>query len=434
MSESEQASPRPVRKKPRRRGNGEGTIAKRIDRRERKDGTIVETARYSAAVTLRDGSRKFLYGKTREDVRDKLARAIETVRAGRKIPSDRLTVAAFLDQWLEDSARPKLKPTTYHSYERLIRTHIKPALGARPLARLAASDVQTWLNETSAAGLSPRTCQYLHAILRAALNRARKWQLIGENVALLVDPPRGAKPEIHPLSPADAAAFLAASSGHLYEHLYAFLLASGLRLGEALALRWEDVDMDARQLRVRHTLERLPRTPWRLAEPKSASGRRAVPLIGPALVALRAQRARQAEQRLGLGPDWHDFGFVFTSTVGTPLDGPNVYHHFKAILSKLATGRYLAAGEPHGPGRPALARWLLEQPDGRHLLDHRLHDLRHSTATYLLAAGVPARVVMELLGHSQISLTLNTYSHVLPTMLDDAAARLEAVFPTAAAR
>ena len=123
------------------------------------------------------------------------------------------------------------------------------------------------------------------------------------------------------------------------------------------------------------------------------------------MASLKSQRAHIAEQRLAVGPAWQDLDFVFPSAVGTPLDASNVHHQFKKLLAR--------AGLPS---------------------THRPHDLRHSTATYLLAAGVPARVVMELLGHSQITLTLNTYSHVLPTMLDDAAARLEAVFPTATQR
>ena len=183
------------------------------------------------------------------------------------------------------------------------------------------------------------------------------------------------------------------------------MLASGLRLGEALALRWRDADLDAKRIRVEHTLEHLRRHPWRLTEPKSASGRRTVPLIGPGVATLRSQRARIAALRLAAGPAWNDLDFVFPSAVGTPLDGPNVYHQFKKLLVR--------AGLPSS---------------------HRPHDLRHSTATYRLAAGVPARVVMELLGHSQISLTLNTYSHVLPAMLEDAAARLESVFPVPSAR
>jgi integrase len=264
-----------------------------------------------------------------------------------------------------------------------VQRHLKPALGTRPIARLTAPEVQAFLNEKAASGLTPRTVQYLHSILRAALNRAVKWQIVSRNVALLVDPPRGGRPAIRPLAPAEAAVFLAAARGHSHEHLYGFMLASGVRVGEALALRWCDVDLNARRFRVEHTLERLNGRPWRLTEPKSKSGRRTIPLIGPAVTSLKSQHARIAELRLASGAGWHDLDFAFPSAVGTPLDVSNVYHQFKRLIVR--------AGLPSS---------------------HRPHDLRHSTATYLPAAGVPARVVMELLGQSQISLTLNTFSHV----------------------
>jgi len=295
-----------------------------------------------------------------------------------------------------------VRPATYASYQRVVQLHLIPGLGHLRLARLSALEVQRYLNQKTEDGASPRLVQYIHSILRNALNRAVKWQLVPRNVATLVDPPRGGGVAIHPLAPDAAARLLEAGRHHPHEYLYALMLATGLRVGEALALRWQDVDLDKGLLGVRHTLERLPGQPWRLTEPKSASGRRTIPLIGPAMVALRAQRARQAETRLHLGEAWQDHGFVFSSGLGTPLDGMNVLHQYKKLLA--------IAGLP---------------------TTHRLHDLRHSTATYLLAAGVPARVVMEMLGHSQISLTLNTYSHVLPAMLDDAAKRLEAIFPTA---
>ena len=377
-------------RRPTKRGNGEGSVY--YDERLKI---------WRGTVQVGSGKRRHLSGKTRQEVAQKLVAAALEIQQGFLPPNQRLTLAQYLDQWLEQSAKPRLKATTFESYTHYIHKHINPALGSRPIAKLTAQEVQAFLNQKANSKLRPRTVQYLHGILRAALNRAVKWQVIPRNVALLVDPPRGSRPGIQPLGPEAAAQFLSAAQGHCYEHLYAFLLASGLRLGEALALRWQDVDLSNKRIRVNHTLEHLRGHPWRLTEPKSASGRRTVPLIGPAVSNLKAQHVRIAEQRLIAGPAWQDYGFVFPSAVGTPLDASNVYHQFKKLL--------LRAGLPS---------------------THRPHDLRHSTATYLLAANVPPRVVMELLGHSQISLTLNTYSHVLPTMLDDAAKRLEAVFPT----
>lgn len=205
---------------------------------------------------------------------------------------------------------------------------------------------------------------------------------------------------MHPLAPADAQRFLRAAEGHRLEHLFAFMLGTGVRLGEALALRWSDVDLDTSRVQVRHTLERLAGQPWRLGDPKSEKSKRIVPLIGPSLAALRAQRAAVVTARLQLGAVWEDHDFVFPNAIGGPLDGTNVYHEFKKLLR--------AAALP---------------------TSYRVHDLRHSTATYLLAAGVPDRIVMEILGHSQLSMTMR-YQHVLPAMLDEAAARLEAVFPS----
>ena len=189
--------------------------------------------------------------------------------------------------------------------------------------------------------------------------------------------------------------------GHRHEHLFAFLLGTGLRIGEALALRWSDVALDDDVITVRHALERIPGRPWRLSVPKSENGKRLVPLIGPTADALRAQRTLMLEMRLTAGAVWHDLDFVFPTAVGTPGDQSNVYNQFKKLLRQA------------------------DLPDF-----YRVHDLRHSTATYLLAAGVPDRLVMGIMGHSQLSMTMR-YQHVLPSILKEAAARLEAIFPTA---
>jgi integrase len=243
--------------------------------------------------------------------------------------------------------------------------------------------------------LNPRTVLHAYAVLRVALNRAAKLQLVPRNPVLLVDPPKLATTEIHPLSPAQASQLLAAARGQRYEHLYALLAATGLRLGEAQSLRWQDINLAGGHLRVHHTLEWMHGRPWRLAEPKSARGRRVVPLIGPAVAALRAQREQQANDRRAVGADWQDHQFVFTNPVGEPVTASTVDKDFKRLL-KLA-------------GLPT---------------NHRVHDLRHSTATYLLGAGVPERIVMEILGHSNLAMT-HHYQHVLSGMLADAAARLE---------
>lgn len=252
------------------------------------------------------------------------------------------------------------------------------------------------MNRKLAAGLSPRTVQYLHAILRRSLRQALRWGLVTRNVATLVDAPRVRRPEIRPLTPDQARTFLDAVAGDRNEALYTVALAVGLRLGEALGLRWDDVDLDAGETHVRHTLQR--RGPgWELVEPKTNRSRRTVPFPGVVLTALRAHRTRQLKERLWAGTRWQEHGFVFTSTIGTPLTGSGVSAQFHAVL--------VAAGLPH----------------------QRFHDLRHACASLLLAQGVAPRVVMEILGHSQISLTMNTYSHVIPDLTRDAADRMDSL-------
>ncbi len=373
-----------------RRGNHEGGVYQR-----QSDG------RWCASVSLEGGRRRVLYGKTREEVAAKLTRALSDVQKGLSLPSQRLTIAAFLEQWLADVVWQRNRPSTAQSYEFYSRKYIIPGLGRHHLTKLTPQHVQRFLNEQYKSGLAPRTVQYIRAILRRALNQALRWELVSRNVATLADPPSGRGPEMRPLTTEHARFLLATARDHRHEHLLAFLQGTGLRIGEALALRWSDVDLDEGVITVRHALERLRGRPWRLAVPKSESGKRLVPHIGPTAEALRLQHTRKLELRLAAGPAWQDLDFVFPTALGTPDDQANVYHQFKKLLRQ--------AGLP---------------------TTYRVHDLRQSTATYLLAAGVPDRLVMGIMGHSQLSMTMR-YRHVLPSMLREAASRLEAVFPTA---
>jgi integrase len=378
-----------ARRRPRRRGNGEGAIG------QRTDGT------WQAIISLDGGKRRWLYGRTRKEVQRKLAELTRGRDQGLPVPSDRLILETYLAQWLDD-IKPRVRPSTHRSYSEIARLHIIPTLGKVPIARLSPVQVQSLLNAKLAAGTSPRRVQMIHGILRTALGRAYKWQLVSQNVAKLADPPRVTRPQVTPLKPSEAMRLLAVAEGHPHEHLYAFMLATGLRVGEALALRWQDVDLEEQRFRVRHTLLRPRGGGWEFGQPKSSSGRRTIPLVAPALRALRSQRRRIAELRLVAGPRWEDHDLVFPSNVGTPISGTNVLHEFKHVLAR--------AGLP---------------------TTFRLHDLRHSMATYALAAGVPARAVQDLLGHAQITLTLGTYSHVLHEVMEDARKRLDAFWATA---
>ena len=339
-----------------------------------------------------------LLARTRSRVRDRLHGTLEAEFPGSSTTSENMALGVFLEEWLTDVVRLSVRPRTYVSYRYIVRIHLAPSLGQRPLAALSPADVQAFLNAKSAAGLSPRTVAYLRGVLRQALGHAEQMDLVGRNVARLARPPRIPHRPVSPLTVEQARIFLAAIRGDRLEALYLVALGCGLRQGEILGLRWPDIDLDASTLTVRHALARIEGE-LVLVEPKSATSRRVVPL--PALVrdALAAHRLRQAQEHLPLRPEPGDVfaGLVFTTTFGTPLDGISVTRRFQRILR--------AAGLPH----------------------QRFHDLRHACASLLLAQGVPARVVMETLGHSEISLTLNTYSHVLPSLGREAALRMDEV-------
>lgn len=367
-----------------RRGNNEGTIAKRAD------------GRWVAAVSLSDGRRKWLYGKTRAEVGVKLTTTLKVSQDNLPLPPERETVEAFLKRWLVDVAKPAVRPSTYASYEALVRLHLVPGLGKIPLARLSPQHVQTLLNQKRDKGLSPRRVQYLRAVLRNALNQALRWGLVGRNAAALANPPKMERYQIQPWTPEQARQFLDFTTDDRLHALYVLALATGARQGELLALHWPDVDLENGQVHIRGTLQRIDGQ-LQVCEPKTERARRTIALPPSILTVLRAHRLRQLEEQLAVGPAWRNTGFVFTTALGAPLDGGSVTHRFQKLAG--------CAGLPR----------------------QRFHDLRHCTATFLLAQGVAARVVMEILGHSQISLTLNTYSHVIPSLQRDAAERLGAL-------
>ncbi len=311
-------------------------------------------------------------------------------------PPPPLLLGVFLEDWLSDIVRLSVRPKTFVSYRSVVRLHLVPCLGQHPLVELRPADVQAFLNAKAASGLAPRTVAYLRNVLRQALGHAERTELVGRNVARLALPPRVPRREVHPLSPEEARTFLAAIRGDRFEALYLLALGCGLRQGEILGLGWSDLDLDGGTVRVRQALQRVEGR-FALVEPKSATSRRIVALPAIVRAGLLAHRERAAQEGPGRAlPD----GFaelVFTTTIGTPIDGISVTRRFQRILK--------GAGLPH----------------------QRFHDLRHACASLLLSQGVPARVVMETLGHSQISLTLNTYSHVIPALGREAAERMDAV-------
>jgi len=343
--------------------------------------------------------RKAFYGKTRAEAQDRLARALAEAKEGIAPVNGRQTVGQFLKRWLQDSVKPNVRPSTFARNEQAVRLHLDPGLGRIRLTDLSPQNVQTFMNLKLGEGLSPRSVQILHATLRAALNRAVLWGEVRRNVARLVQPPRSIGKPIDPFTPDEARAFLRAVEGHRLKALFVLALASGLRQGEILGLRWQDIDLEQGSLSVRYALQRH-NGEYCLVEPKTRQSRRTIVLPELAIEALKAHRTQQLEKRLAVGPSWTRLDLVFTTARGQPLNNRVVYTEFLRILE--------AAG----------------------LRRQRFHDLRHSCATLLLTQGVHPRLVMEALGHSDVGITLNTYSHVLTELKRETAVRMDAVLST----
>ncbi len=383
-----------------KRGNGEGTIVRR------SNGLWTG----ALTVTCRDGQRKrkYVYARTQRECRDKLAEVRRQAAAG--VVPDGRTVGALLRSWLDDTLPGTVKRSTEANYRHMTERHLLPGLGHVRLDRLDPAQLRAFLRSkaeevspSTGKPLSARTVQLCHAVLRTALESARRDELVSRNVAALVQPPQPRREEVQPLDVAEARRLLDAARSDRLAALYTVALAIGLRKGEALALRWSLIDLDAGTLRVAGTLQRLPvrhpgtrRTELVVVEPKTARSRRTVPLPSVCLDALREHRRRQAAERLA-APVWVDPDLVFTTEVGTPLDPRNVTRLWQDMVGRLDLGRRV-----------------------------RFHDLRHTCASLLLAQGVEPRVVMETLGHSMIGTTLNIYGHVLPVVQRAAADRMHA--------
>ena len=373
-----------------KRGNGEGSITKR------KDGLYM--ARYT--VQTADGpKRRTIYGKkgeSREDVAAKLTKAMADRDGGITYDAGKLTVEEHLRRWLSDSVRDTVRQRTYERYESIVRVHLIPAIGKIKLKMLTPVHVRGLYRAKLDAGLAPRSVIHIHRTLSKALKQATDDGLIPRNVASLVKPPRPQGEEIRPLDREQVLVLFEAArtSGDRMEALYVVAVTTGMRRGELQGLKWEDLDLEAGTLQVRRTISE-PKGGWIFEAPKSGKGRN-IRLTSKAISALRTHRKRQLEERMQKAGLWSDHGLVFPSGLGTPTSGGNLNRSFKALLKRA--------------GLPAV----------------RFHDLRHTCATLLLRQGVNPKYVQELLGHADISLTLNVYSHVLPDMGDAAASAMDA--------
>lgn len=372
-----------------RRGHNEGSIY------QDKDG------RWRGAVTLQDGRRRYLSGKTRQEVARKLTDALKAAKDGVNVPSGQKTLAIFLAEWLETLRPPVLRPTTWTRYEEQVRLHIVPALGKRRLSALEPHQIQRLYADKLAAGLAANSVRHMHAVLHRALKKAVEWRQVGTNAADAVTPPAEGRAESLTLTAEQGRHFLRSVAGDPLEAFYTLALWTGMRQGELLALRWRDVDLERKAIKLNGTLSRATRT---VAPPKTKRSRRFIPLVEPTVQPLRRHRLRQADARHRAGEVWRDNDYVFAAPDGGPI-----------IATHLNDQQFY----------PALARAGLPRV--------RFHDLRHTTATLLLEAGVHPAIVADLLGHSTVSMTLDRYSHVSEGMVRSAMAAMEGVLGPSAA-
>jgi integrase len=371
--------------KRRHRGHGEGTITKR------KDG------RWEARVSLPPADRRTIYGKTRREVQEKLTVALRDVQQGLPLPSGRQTLGQFITRWLQDAVKPAVAPATFDSYRRMANRHVIPELGRVPLDKVTPQHVQHLQSAMLSRGLSARTVVYARAVLRRALGQAVKWGLLARNPVPLVDPPKQQRHEADFLTADEAKRLMTSIAGDRLEPLILLTLVTGLRRGEVLSLRWQDLDLDGGVVRVEGQYQKWDGA-WQWLPPKTHQSRRALALPPFVVQPLREHRLRQLEERLAVGAAWQDFDLVFCTAIGTPLDGPNLTRQFQRRLRR--------AGIRSIP----------------------FHSLRHSAATLLLARGLTLGQIQKVLGHSTVRLTADLYAHHVQEIAEQAAAEMQALF------
>ncbi len=370
-----------------KRGNGEGSISRR-----KNGGWCAQYTVYTAAGR----KRKTLYGKTRQEVAAKLSKALADRENGLVYDTGNLTIGEYLDRWLAECVKGTVRESTFERYEYAIRPHIKPALGPVKLKSLTSAHVRRFYREKLKAGLASTTVHKMHVVLHKALDQAGADGLIPRNVTDALKLPRVDREEITPLTAEEANRLIDATNGDRLEALYVLAIHTGLRQGELLALKWDDLDLEAGTLRVRRTLT-YAGGKHTLSEPKTKKSRRTIRLTMGVVASLQDHLERQIEELDRLGSLYRTGGLVFANKIGGTINPSNLRNRSFARLLKRAGLR----------------------------ADTRFHDLRHTCATLLLSRNVNPKIVSEMLGHASIAITLDTYSHVLPDMQEKAAKALE---------
>jgi integrase len=337
--------------------------------------------------------------RTRRECEAALTEALERRRTGTRADPGKQTVGEFLTQWLA-ATTPSLRDSTAANYDVIVAKWVLPRIGNQRLANLDAARIQALYGELSVSGrrdggpLSPRSVRYVHAILQHALGDAVRWGVLPRNPAQFVDPPRQQRAELKVWSVDQVRAFLQHVAGDRLHALWLLMIATGMRRGEALGLRWGDVDFQRTAIAIRRS--RVVTDGWTVAEsePQTSRGRRLVRVDPATMTALRTWRKEQVAEQLRAGDMWQGGEWVFADEVGAPLHPQRVTRMFGRLVQE--------------SGLPEL----------------RLHGLRHTSATLALAAGIHPRVEADRLGHSTVQLTLELYSHAVESVGMDAAAKM----------
>lgn len=344
---------------------------------------------------------------TRRDAQRELTRLLHEANTGLYVEPARMSVSEFLDRWLTDYAKPKVSPKTYERYREMVDGHIRPALGSCLLPKLAPLQVQAFYSSSSVkgrkdgkGGLSAQSVVHFHRLLHKAFAQAVKWQLLARNPIQAVEPPRAQRQETRALDEDETASLLTRLGGTRLYMPVMLAVTTGLRRGEILGLRWNNIDFATSTIAVVQSLEQT-KEGLRFKSPKTHRSRRSIAVPAITVEALRSHRAKQAEERLALGPAYNDHDLVCPRPGGGPWPPDMFSTTFCAFVRR----------------------------SGMKLF--RFHDLRHSHASHLLKAGVHPKIVSERLGHSTVGMTLDTYSHVLPGMQEEAIQRLDSMLTAA---
>jgi integrase len=358
-----------------------------VKRRAHGEGSLYyweEKALWVGQIILPTGKKRVKYTKTQKEAKDWLHTQKEAVKSGNWVEQENITLADYLDRYMSDVAAHTLRPKTLEAYEYLVRLHIKPELGAIKLSALRPDQLQNLYSVKLNSGLSRRTVQFIHSVLHKSLDQAYKWGLVTRNVSDLVDPPSVKRHAPVTFSPAQVKQLLASCRKDRMYPILALAVSCGLREGEVLGIFYEDIDWKNNTIHIQHAVQYLIGKGLIITEPKTDKARRTIAVPDFVMVALKQHCDSQNTNQ----------GLIFKTSNGTPFSPRNVIRYFKQTLEK--------AGLP----------------------EIRFHDLRHTAATLLLSEGVHPKVVQEMLGHSQINLTLDTYSHVLPSMQQEASEKM----------